>query len=114
MATKSEIETFIVESTQKLGHFQVKDPSILDADLTHEFIDAGFALLQYYQNTNDVNVDDSIIGAFVDCAVLMNVLADDALLDEAIRQHAGKTMVSLENLVTAITHAVEKNIAAQR
>ena len=114
MATRTEIETFISEATAQLDRFQNADPALLQASILDEFIDAGFALLEHYQQTGDAHVDDEIIGAYVDCAMIMHALAADDGLDDATRQQAEAYMTGLEDMVNAITAAVEQNIAAGR
>jgi hypothetical protein len=114
MSTKIEIETFIANATSQMGYFQHPNPALLGQPLLDQFVDAGFGLLRYYQQSGDANIDDDIVGAYVDCAMAMHALLNDDSLDATTRKRAEEYMIGLEDLVNAITHAVEKNIAAAR
>jgi hypothetical protein len=114
MASKAEIENYIVTIVDELGHFEHADPALLNHEGLHMFIEAGYALLEHYQTNADTVVDDAIIGAYVDCTLLMGAFASDGNLPDDRQQQAEELMVTIEDLVNAITAAVEQNINATR
>lgn len=114
MVDKSDIEQFIIDAVTALQFFQTPDPSIIELPLTNEFIDAGFALLEHYQSTKDTVVNDQIIGYYVDCAMFMSTMAGNSNISANQRQLAEEMTMGIEDLVNAITRAVEQNINAKR
>lgn len=114
MANRSEIEQSIVDAVNQMGYFQNMSADLIRQPVMSQFVDAGFALLQHYQTTDDTQVNDDIVGAFVDCAMITHQLADNASLSDADRRVAHETTIGLEDLVNAITRAVEKNIHNNR
>ncbi|MFZ4815628.1 MAG: hypothetical protein ACOYL5_13905 [Phototrophicaceae bacterium] len=114
MVTRDELETFIVQGYQHFGGFQAVDPTLLSDPMLIEYVDVGFALLEYYQRSHETQVNENIVGTYVDCAMLMGHLATDPNMPLAVRQRAEEITNTLEDLVNAITRAVERNIASSR
>ncbi|MEO0563694.1 MAG: hypothetical protein AAF125_16430 [Chloroflexota bacterium] len=114
MANKEDLEGEIIALAEALAYLQDHEVILNNSDQFDAFVDAGFGLLQHYQNVPDTEVNDNIVGLFVDAAMTMNMMIADEALPDDVRGRAESYMTTLEDLVTAITRAVEKNIASGR
>ncbi len=113
MPTKTEIESYITETAASLGHFQSPTPELATSPTLEHLIEAGYALLGYYEENDDTLVNDAVVGSLVDAAVALTMLDPNTLSPEA-HERATEMTAALEELVNAITAAVERNIAASR
>lgn len=110
MTSRQELEHVILEAYQALGSFQQVTPEVLASPVFGQYIEAGYTLLAYYQQTGDTTVSDAVLGTFVDCTLLMGELARHPDVGEAVQQQAAEVVGSLEDMMHAITQAVEANM----
>ncbi len=110
MRSKQALEQFILDTSEEHGHFQQANPDLLQGAALDEFIDAGFGLLGVYQQTNDTDISEPVIGALVSCAAMLSMLSEDPSLTDAERERADHTCTALEDLINALTKAIESNM----
>lgn len=110
MASKQDLERFILNISRQYGHFQEPNADLLHGSTLDEFIDAGFGLLGVYQRTADTVVSESVIGALVSCAAMLSLLSQDQQLTATERARADETCTALEDLINALTKAIENNM----
>ena len=112
MATKTEIETYITTIAAELGHFQSPTPELISGPHMEQLLQAGYALLEHYEVSADTAVNDAVIGALIDGTMALHMLEGTLPTDLQTRCH--ELGVALEELVNALTAAVERNIAGDR
>ena len=110
MKPKKDLEQFILDVAERRGNFQQHDQDLLHGPELDEFVDAGFGLLGHYQRTSDTEIRESVVGALVSCAALLGLLSEDQTLSPAERQRADQTCTALEDLLNAMTKAIENNM----
>lgn len=110
MSDKAQLETDITKAAKRLANFRVADPALLRTPLIQQFIDMAQALCYHYQQTDDVVVRDEVMGAIIDCTILLGAIADNGRLPDNDRAMAEQLCQATEDIVNAITHEVEQNI----
>jgi len=114
MSDRLSIQHYIQDAAHYFNFFETASPAMLEEDRLNGFINGGYELLQHYQTTDDTEVDEETVGLFVDCAMVMEQLLQSENLSDEHARRAEHVLDAAEQLVTAITRAVEKNIADAR
>lgn len=114
MSDRAQLETDIVSTAKRLANFRVADPALLRTPLIAQFMDMANDLHSYYKDTDDTVVHDEVLGAIIDCTILLGAISDNNRLPNEDRATADKLCATMEAIVNAITHEVEQNIKSTR